>query len=397
MIKTHRKYTKVTERRDQRAFFYLTFLFLLIFSLAAPSPAAYAQRKETKGQKKNAVSTTPSDKKTKSNGGKKVVKGARGSKSAKKSQGSPVKGADGEKNINKKGETNVKNNVKTADRASKRAKKTQRSPIGDKDAVKSQKNDYLNNKNTVKTADRASKRAKKTQGSPIGDKDAIKSQNNDYLENKNTVLEGKRDAQKAKVHQKNPIEWKLPVVRKKSPESTSITPKVPVIDHRKKNLEMKRKEGKLMTSRMPKREEGLPKKNPIEYRVPSSREKEKRTREIAKYTGGMKMPYRTHEGRMARKKSRMILNYSGKLNIAKPANDRKSYYKLSRKTSTYTGDLKVTWLHYHHRHPSLWRMGRKRDKASSAEVWRNRKMPKRSKYDPGERKIWQNPNSSTTH
>jgi hypothetical protein len=177
--------------------------------------------------------------------------------------------------------------------------------------------------------------------------------------------------------------------------SHAITPKVPAPDYRKRrdrHFQDHRRLAQVPVGRA--HDEALPKRPPIAYRQQTEQDLRRRQGEVARYSGGLRRPTSPHGGRIERQHSRMLLNYSGKLSIAKPANDRKSYYKLSRPTSTYLGDLRVRWLHYHHPHPSLWRMGRQRDRASSAEVWRNRRMPKRSKYDPGERKIWDQPRST---
>ncbi len=153
-------------------------------------------------------------------------------------------------------------------------------------------------------------------------------------------------------------------------------------------------EKKLHTRRVPKRGKdlALPKENPVEWKMKPDRKLTKLDKDMKRYRGDTKMPTIPRREQLARQHSRELQNSSGKLSIAKPANDRKQYFRLSRKTSLYTGDLRIKWLHFHHRHPSLWRMGRK-ERPSSLEVYKNRKMAKKPKYNRQEQEIWEQPRS----
>ena len=161
---------------------------------------------------------------------------------------------------------------------------------------------------------------------------------------------------------------------------------------RSKGISKYQSEKKLHTRRVKRRRNALalPNRNPIEWKVPKRLHGTKLDRQIRNYQGNIKQPTLRRSKQLAKQHSREIMNFSGKLSIAKPNNSRKHYFKISRKTALFQGNMKIKWLHFHHRHPSLWRMGRN-ERPSSREVYINRKMAKKPKYNPKEREIWSKP------
>lgn len=214
----------------------------------------------------------------------------------------------------------------------------------------------------------------------------------------------KSDTKGAKKSRKNAVDTRpnaSKIEKKAKKEGRSKSPggirKINPLESRRKGVSAYESEKKLHKSRAKGRKDGvgLPKENPIEWTIPQPRYGTGEDAKSRKFQGQIKMPTLPRARQIARNHSKKILDFSGKLNTIRPNNSRKHYFKVSRKMALYQGDLKIKWVHYHHRHPSLWRMGRN-ERPSSQEVYQNRKMAKKPKYDPRERVIWSKSRSRET-
>lgn len=391
---------------------YIACLFAVFFTLLCIGAHLHAQQKPTKGQRKNEVSSVPRTKsqkeQSKSATGARVPKKGNKNKKASKHTGTAKPASDGREGAKQIGKVN---NVVAPANASATRRRMRESGMAKTDPShgSSGKEQQGIGKNKVKPfSSKGTRKAmneagvvsvRKHREESLGGEEPVRVA--PYSDGK--TRKAMRDAGMSKRkygHQGKPASSMAITTPRPGPERNkgnkevthSLVVKTAPLDHRKHTMQQYRQEGKLMTARIPKKPNLTPKENPVEYRVISPSEIEKRQRKIAQYADGYRLPTLPHQRRIDEQRSPLAMGKSGKLYIARPANDRKQYRKIGREIASYQGDLRIK-VYPHHPHPSLWRMYRNH-KPNSAEIWRMRKLEKKPKYDPRERQIWENNKSA---